>query len=106
MVRATIAEGPIVGLGIPHYLIAASAIVGGGEAVLEGNLGDDLRSPVVGVQLLEWAVGIAPADAAGAEDLVQPLDDGWRLGGLDAGQLEATAGVAAQRLRREGGLRA
>jgi hypothetical protein len=65
VVRAAIAEGPVVG---------------GREAILEGDLGDDLRPPVVGVQLLERAVGIAPADAAGAEDLVQPLDDGWRLG--------------------------
>ena len=35
---------------------------------------------------------------------VRPLDDGWRLGSLDTGQLEAAAGVAAQRLRWEGGL--
>jgi hypothetical protein len=34
VVRATIAEGPVVGLGIPHYLIATSAVVGGGEALL------------------------------------------------------------------------
>jgi hypothetical protein len=85
-------------------LIAAGAVVGGWEVELGGDLGDNLRPAVVGVQLLERAVGIPPADAAGAEDLVQPLDDGWRLGSLDTGQLEAPAGVAAQRLRREGGL--
>jgi len=50
------------------------------EAILEGDLGDDLRPPVVGVQFLKRAVDVAPADAAGAEDLVQPLDD---VGGFD-----------------------
>ena len=60
---------------------------------------------MVGVQLLELAADVVPADAAGAKNLVQPLDDGWRLGSLDTGELEAAAGVAAQRLRREGGLK-
>ena len=104
VVRAAIAEGPVVGLGIPHDLVTTCTIVGGREAVLEGNLGDDLRSPVVGVHLLGRAVGIAPADAAGAEDLVESPDDGWRLGSLDAGELEAAAGVAAEGLGWEGGL--
>jgi hypothetical protein len=50
-----------------------------GEAVLEGDLGDDLHAPVVGVKFPERAVGVSPADATRAEDLVEPLDDGSRL---------------------------
>jgi hypothetical protein len=104
VVRATVAEDPPASLGIPYHLLTASTIVVGVEPVLEGDPGDGLHPLVVRVKFLERAVGVGPADAAGAEDLVQSLDDGWRLGSLDAGQLEAAAGVAAERLRREGGL--
>jgi hypothetical protein len=44
-----------------------------GKPALESDLGDDPCPAVVRVQLLERAVGIAPADAAEAEDLVEPL---------------------------------
>jgi len=70
-----LAERPTVGLGVPHELVTVSALVGGIEAVLEGDFGDDLRSSVVGVQFLEPAMDIPPADAAEAEDSVQSLDD-------------------------------
>jgi hypothetical protein len=80
------------------HLAAASAVVGGGEAVLEGDLGDGLHPPVVRVQFLERTVGAAPTDAAEADDLAESLDD---EGGADGGQLETSAGIAAQRLRGE-----
>jgi hypothetical protein len=83
-------------------LVTASTIVVGGEPVLEGDLDDGLHPPVVAVQPLERAVGITPADATGAEGLVEPVDDGWRLGGLDMGEFEAPAGVAAQGLSYDG----
>jgi hypothetical protein len=45
-------------------------------------------------------VGVSPADAAGVEDLVEPLDD---VGSLAVGELEASTGIAAQALGWEGG---
>jgi hypothetical protein len=49
--------------------VSASAIVGGGEAVLEGDPDDNLRPPVVGVQFLERSMRVAQAGAAGVEDV-------------------------------------
>jgi hypothetical protein len=96
-----VAERPVVRLSISHDPVAPYTVVGGVVAVLQRHLGDDLRAPVVHVDLFKRAMGITPADAAGSEDLVEPLDD---ESGLDTGQLEATAGIGAQRFGWEGGL--
>jgi hypothetical protein len=104
VVRATVAEDPPASLGIPYHLLTASTIVVGVEPVLEDDPGDGLYPLAVRVELLERAVGVTLADATGAEDLVQSHDDDWHLDGLDAREFEASAGVAAERLRREGGL--
>lgn len=66
---------PVARLGILRQLVAVSKSIGGGETVLEGSLSDNLHSPVVGLQFLERSMGLALADAAGAEALVEPLGD-------------------------------
>ena len=75
---------PVVGLCVPYDATAACVSV-----VLQRDLGDDLA-----VDLLEWGVGEAPACAAVTEDFVQALDD---VGGFDRYELEAAAGISAQR---------
>ena len=56
-------------------------VFGATEAVLKSDLGDDFHAPAVGLHLVKRAVDVPPANAAGAEDLVQPLDDGRTVRG-------------------------
>ena len=76
-----------------HKVSGRVAIGLAGNAILEGNFGDDLGAAVLGLQHLEGTVDVTPSTTARSEGVVEAFDDER---GFDTGQGKPSAGVVAK----------